>query len=136
MSDAEHAPHADGAAGHDEPDQFLRTRLTQIGEAPDARFTFANERTFLAWNRTALGTMVAGLAMLQLLKDNNDQVATKIAGIGLMLMAAVVSLASYRHWYRSEVALRLRRDLPHSWVMPALALVVGFAAVVAAFSSW
>lgn len=136
MSDAEDRGPADSAERQDEPDQFLRTKLTQIGEAPDARFTFANERTFLAWNRTALGTMVAGLAMLQLLKDHHDQTATKVAGIGLMLMAAVVSLVSYFHWYRSEVALRLRRDLPHSWVMPALALVVGFAAVVAAFSSW
>ena len=23
---------------------------------PDVRFTYANERTFLAWNRTALGS--------------------------------------------------------------------------------
>ena len=33
------------------------------GTEPDARFTFANERTFLAWNRTALGCVVAGLAV-------------------------------------------------------------------------
>jgi hypothetical protein len=34
---------------------------------PDARFTYANERTFLAWNRTALALVVAGLAIIQLL---------------------------------------------------------------------
>ena len=34
---------------------------------PDARYTFANERTFLAWIRTALGLVAAGLAIVQLL---------------------------------------------------------------------
>ena len=33
------------------------------GTEPDARFTFANERTFLAWSRTALALVVAGLAI-------------------------------------------------------------------------
>lgn len=34
---------------------------------PDTRFTFANERTFLAWHRTALALVVAGLAIVQFL---------------------------------------------------------------------
>lgn len=29
----------------------------------DVRFSYANERTFLAWIRTALGLMTAGLAI-------------------------------------------------------------------------
>ena len=37
------------------------------GTEPDARFTLANERTFLAWNRTALALVVAGLGIVQLL---------------------------------------------------------------------
>ncbi len=32
---------------------------------PDARYTFANERTFLAWMRTALALVAAGLAVIQ-----------------------------------------------------------------------
>ena len=32
-----------------------------IDEDPDVRFSYANERTFLAWNRTALAMMTAGL---------------------------------------------------------------------------
>jgi putative membrane protein len=32
------------------------------GTEPDPRFTFANERTFLAWSRTALALVVAGPA--------------------------------------------------------------------------
>jgi inner membrane protein YidH len=37
------------------------------GEESDPRFTFANERTFLAWNRTSLALVVTGLAISQLL---------------------------------------------------------------------
>ena len=33
------------------------------GVEPDPRFTFANERTFLAWLRTALALVVAGVAV-------------------------------------------------------------------------
>ena len=34
---------------------------------PDPRVTYANERTMLAWIRTALALMTAGLAITQLL---------------------------------------------------------------------
>ncbi len=34
---------------------------------PDVRFTYANERTFLAWNRTALALIATGVAATQLL---------------------------------------------------------------------
>src|ERR1700750_1223651 len=37
------------------------------GEDPDPRFTLANERTYLAWNRTALALVGGGLAAAQLL---------------------------------------------------------------------
>jgi hypothetical protein len=37
------------------------------GTEPDPRYTFANERTFLAWSRTALALVVAGLGVVQLL---------------------------------------------------------------------
>jgi putative membrane protein len=33
---------------------------------PDYRFTLANERTFLAWIRTALGLVAGGIAVGQL----------------------------------------------------------------------
>jgi putative membrane protein len=36
---------------------------------PDYRFTLANERTFLAWQRTALGLLAAAVAAVQLLPE-------------------------------------------------------------------
>ena len=37
-----------------------------VGEEPDYRFTLANERTFLAWIRTALALIAGGVALVQL----------------------------------------------------------------------
>ncbi|MET1000460.1 MAG: DUF202 domain-containing protein, partial [Acidimicrobiia bacterium] len=37
--------------------------LREVGRDPDPRFSYANERTFLAWNRTALALIAAGLAV-------------------------------------------------------------------------
>ena len=34
-----------------------------VGTEPDPRFSFANERTFLAWIRTSLGFLAAGVAI-------------------------------------------------------------------------
>src|ERR1700731_987022 len=36
---------------------------------PDYRFTLANERTFLAWQRTALGLLAAAVAVVQLVPE-------------------------------------------------------------------
>jgi putative membrane protein len=44
-----------------------RSRLSEAllpgGEEPDPRFTLANERTFLAWIRTALAFIAGGIAL-------------------------------------------------------------------------
>jgi len=37
-----------------------------VGDDPDPRFTLANERTLLAWLRTALALVVAGVALVAL----------------------------------------------------------------------
>ena len=37
----------------------------RLGEEPDYRFTLANERTFLAWIRTALAVLAAGVLLEQ-----------------------------------------------------------------------
>ncbi len=93
-------------------------RLEQTGTDPDPRFTFANERTFLAWNRTALALIAAGLAAAQFLHFNLHGLRLIIA-VPLIVLGAVLALASYLHWEDSERAMRLRRPLRYSW-MPRL----------------
>ncbi len=38
-------------------------QVYEVGTEPDPRFTLANERTFLAWIRTALALIAAGIAL-------------------------------------------------------------------------
>ena len=90
-------------------------RLEQTGSAPDPRFTFANERTFLAWNRTALALIAAGLAAAQFLKFNLHGLRLIIA-VPLIVLGAALALASYLHWEDSERAMRLRQPLRYSWM--------------------
>jgi putative membrane protein len=90
-------------------------RLEQTGSDPDPRFTFANERTFLAWNRTALALIAAGLAAAQFLKFNLHGLRLIIA-VPLIVLGAALALASYLHWEDSERAMRLRQPLRYSWM--------------------
>ena len=111
-------------------------RLEQTGSDPDPRFTFANERTFLAWNRTALALIAAGLAVAQFLKFNLHGLRLIIA-VPLIVLGAVLALASYLHWEDSERAMRLRQPLRYSWMprvltggIAVIAVVGGILAVV------
>jgi putative membrane protein len=101
-------------------------RLEQTGSDPDPRFTFANERTFLAWNRTALALIAAGLAAAQFLKFNLHGLRLIIA-VPLIVLGAGLALASYLHWEDSERAMRLRQPLRYSW-MPRV-LTAGIAVI-------
>jgi len=101
------------------------------GTDPDVRFSYANERTFLAWNRTALALVTAGLAVTQLLPPFDVPGGRRMIGLPLIAMGTLLSVASYGQWQRNERAMRLGRPLPRS-VLPALvSAVVAVSAVIA-----
>lgn len=105
----------------------LERRLENTGEPPDPRFTFANERTFLAWNRTALALIAAGLAAAQFLHFHIHALRLVIA-VPLIALGAALALASYLRWADRERAMRLHQPLRYSW-MPLL--LTGGIAVIA-----
>ena len=106
--------------------------MAEQGVEPDARFTFANERTFLAWNRTALALVVAGLAITQLLPPFPGIPGGRhVVGVPLIVLGIVLSLTSYRQWARNQRALRLGRPLPHTNLPRLLTLLVAAVATVA-----
>jgi putative membrane protein len=103
---------------------------TDEGAEPDARFSFANERTFLAWNRTALALLVAGLAITQLLPPfRGIPSGRRIVGIPLIVLSGVLALTSYRRWAVNERALRLGTPIPHSRLPRVLAMLITMVAV-------
>ena len=105
--------------------------LERSGDAPDPRFTFANERTFLAWNRTGLALIAAGLAAAQFLHFNLHGLRLLIA-LPLIALGALLSATSYRQWVAAERAMR-RGDPPPLSSMPRV-LTLGIT-VVAAFGA-
>ena len=103
------------------------------GSEPDARFTFANERTFLAWSRTALALVVAGLAIVQLLPPFAGLPwARHVIAIPLIVLGAVISVASYLELQRNQRALRRREPLPRSLLPAILAGSIAALALLAA----
>jgi putative membrane protein len=108
-----------------------RPPLHEIGEDPDVRFTYANERTFLAWNRTALALVATGVAATQLLPAFDVEFGRRLLGLPLIAMGAALAVTSYRRWEANERAMRLGQPLPPSPLPRMLAFGIGAIAVLA-----
>ena len=108
------------------------TGPAQIVETePDARFTYANERTFLAWHRTALALVVAGLAIVQILPPfPGVRFGRHLLAVPLILLGGVLSVGSYLEWIRHQRAMRRGEPLGTS-VLPRI-LAVAITALAAA----
>jgi putative membrane protein len=88
--------------------------------APDPRFTMANERTFLAWNRTALALIGGGLAVEQFL--DTGRTARLLLAIPLILLGAGVAAGSYGRWRGNEAAMSRGDALPPSRMPVVIAI--------------
>jgi putative membrane protein len=97
---------------------------------PDPRFTFANERTFLAWNRTALALVAGALAVWQFL-DDLPQGARLAIAVPLVVLAGVIAVTSHGRWRVNQRALRRGEPLPSSALPRTLAAGVTLVAAVA-----
>ena len=99
------------------PDDDLR----RVGQEPDYRFTLANERTFLAYIRTALAFFAAGTAILSFFDRIIDhRVLVVVIGSGLYALGLFTAASCYWRWRRLEVAIRRGEPLPFSLVPPVL----------------
>lgn len=100
------------------------------GEEPDPRFTLANERTFLAWIRTALGLMAGGVAVEALVHPGTDGLRTMLS-ISLLLAGILCAGAAFFRWAAAERAMRLQQPLPGPFLLPVLGAVLVVAGVLA-----
>ena len=99
-------------------------KISQVGEAPDYRFSLANERTFLAWIRTALGFLAAGVGLDQLAPDLATPLVREIVALLLCLFAGMLAIYGYLRWMRNEKAMRLKKDLPYTRSLKVISLVM------------
>lgn len=106
------------------------------GAEPDPRFTLANERTFLAWVRTALAMLAGGVALHALGLPETDWVRGVLAVLLVLLGGLLTVLAAIR-WARVERAIRTGQPLPAFTLGYLLtgAVVVGAVVLAAAFAS-
>ena len=115
----------------DAPEPIERAQAEETEEIePDVRFSFANERTFLAWIRTALGLMTAGLAITQLFPQFDFPGGRRLIGLPLIALGVLIAVFSFTTWRQNESAMRWRRPLPKSPLPRIVAVVVSIVAIL------
>src|SRR3954468_16477429 len=77
----------------------------------DARFSLANERTFLAWIRTSLALLAGGLPAAKALNFNHDVYRWIVAAPPIAL-GATLAIEAVVRWRVYESAMREGRRLP------------------------
>jgi putative membrane protein len=79
---------------------------------PDYRFTLANERTFLAWQRTALGLLAAAVAVVQLAPEMTFPGTRHVLGVLLAVLATTTAVVGVLRWQQVDRAMRSGTPLP------------------------
>ncbi|GAB3131297.1 hypothetical protein GCM10027289_17270 [Tsukamurella serpentis] len=104
------------------------------GEAPDIRFTLANERTFLAWIRTALALVASTVALEAFAPSVLAPVVRTPLVIVLLAGSAVLAGLAFRRWLSVEGAMRTGRELRGSPATLLVAALITVASIVLAVS--
>jgi putative membrane protein len=100
------------------------------GDSPDYRFSLANERTLLAYTRTALAGVVTGTALVgtPLLTDGPPEIA--LVGIVPIVAGALVAAGARRRFLASERAMRTGEPLPPPVLAVRMSTAVALGALV------
>jgi putative membrane protein len=72
----------------------------------DYRFLLANERTFLAWMRTALALIAGGVALDQFVVVAGARDVVSALGIFAIVLGASVAVLGVVQWRRADRAMR------------------------------
>lgn len=107
-----------------------RPKWQRLGEEPDYRFTLANERTFLAWVRTALAVLAGGIALDQFAHHLEPKATLAFVAVALSISAGIFAACAYFRWKSNEIAMRHGGPLPPSLGIPLLSGVISCVALV------
>ena len=101
---------------------------------PNFRFIMANERTFLAWQRTALGLLAAAVAVVQFVPHALVPGARNIVAAVLAVLAVLTAVTGIRRWEQVDAAVRTGRPIPDhhmaAWLSAGLVLVAALGMVL------
>lgn len=112
-----------------------------MAEVPDAdvvdyRFLLANERTFLAWIRTALGIIAGGVALDQFVRVEADPSVVAPLAISTILLGAGVAVIGTVRWSRADTLMRQHLPMRRSRGVVIVGVCVAVAAVLVALLLW
>ena len=110
-------------------EQRWRPKALRVGTDPDPRFTLANERTFLAWIRTALGLIAAAVGLEAFAGDVIGSALRTAFSCALLVCSAILVVVAVARWLSVERAMRTQRPLPLPWVSFLLAGLLATAGV-------
>jgi len=114
------------------PDRRWPRHVYAAGSEPDPRVTFANERTFLAWIRTGLGFLAAGVAIAAVARwSDRLGLEIRLASAVLIICGLACGLGAFRRWMANERAMRLNEPLPSSPLLLVLTAIVAAVGIVA-----
>ncbi len=109
-------------------------KAEQRTEWAEHRTLLANERTFSAWLRTGLSAIGGGLAVAQLLTDDESGIAPRIIGALLVLFGTSVSLLAF--WRYRQISDVLESDNLRIAPLWAMSLLVGIILLVVVLVLW
>lgn len=114
-----------------QPDTHWLQRLLSSGTDPDARFSLANERTFLAWVRSGLALVALGIAVATFMTASGSRGVTEILALGLIALGGLLSCIAWFRWLQVERAMREDRGIPPTTLGIVIAVGVALLAGVA-----
>jgi len=121
--------HNSGANCHNGHMRWI-SKLTEIGDDPDPRFTLANERTFLAWIRTSLALIATGVGIATFVPELRADWLRPLIACTFIVLGIVCSATAFNQWLTRETALRQRKSLPAPVLAPVLAYGAAIIAVL------
>lgn len=94
------------------------------GHEPDYRFSLANERTFLAWMRTALALLAAGVLLHQFAGRIHPTWLLAVLSAALVFSAGILAAEGFLQWRSKQASMRNDRGLSRSPLISTLAAIV------------
>ena len=98
------------------------------GTEPDPRFTLANERTFLAWVRTALAFIAGGIAVEACTGELFPAPVRQGLAILLLVLGMLLAGGAAVRGLNVERSMRRKAPLPVPLIVPIVSLVSAVAA--------
>ena len=109
----------------------MTTDTQREDREPDYRMSLAAERTYLAYIRTSLAMLAAGVAVVGAFADSGHVALRRVTGIVLVTVGLLVAVTARSRWRQIDSAMRSGAPLPRSRAAVLLGVGVALAGAFA-----